>query len=70
MNSPVKDSLSTSKSKETDFPVPSQLFSFTPNANVPPVVPIPAPAVTSPVGCSSTIISIFFKLFFDPSETL
>ena len=39
-------------------------------AKEPPSVPIPAPALISPVGCSSTSMSIIFKLLFEPSETL
>ena len=57
-------SWSISTSKETDFPVPSQLFSLIPIAKDPPLVPIPAPAEISPVGLSSTLISIFLRLFF------
>ena len=32
-----------------------------------PDVPVPAPAATSPVGCSSTMISITFDWGFSPS---
>ena len=53
--------------KPTDFPCPNQLFSFILNAIVPPDVPTPAPALISPVGLSSTLISIIFKLFSLPS---
>ena len=60
---PAKDSSSTCKSNPTVLPSPSQLFSLTPIVKVPPLVPTPAPALTSPVGCSSTTISIIFKLF-------
>ena len=49
---------------------PNQLFSEMLKAMVPPSVPIPAPALISPVGLSSTFISIIFKLFSDPSLTL
>jgi hypothetical protein len=42
------------------IPLPNQLFSEILNANEPPFVPIPAPAEISPVGFSSTIISIIF----------
>ena len=35
--------------------------------NKPPSVPTPAPAFISPVGCSSTLILIIFKLFPLPS---
>ena len=48
--------------------MPNQLFSFTPNATAPPDVPIPAPALISPVGLSSTSISIICKLFSVPLE--
>ena len=51
------------------LPEPSQLFSFIPTANDPPVVPIPAPAEISPVARSSTAISIFLRSSFVPSET-
>ena len=50
--------------------MPSQLFSLTPNAIAPPEVPIPAPALISPVGLSSTSISMIFRLFSLPSDTL
>ena len=33
---------------------------------LPPLVPTPAPALISPVGCSSTSISMIFKSFADP----
>ena len=39
------------------FPSPNQLFSATAIAKDPPEVPIPAPALISPVGLSSTSIS-------------
>ena len=35
----------------------------------PPFVPTPAPALISPVGCSSTNISIILEFFIDPSVT-
>ena len=63
----MKVSSSTSRSKEIDLPLPSQLFSLIPTAKDPPVVPIPAPAEISPVGCSSTVIFMILRLFFDPS---
>ena len=66
---PAKDSSSTCISNPTVLPSPSQLFSLTPIVKVPPLVPTPAPALISPVGCSSTTISIIFKLFSDPSLT-
>ena len=50
-------------SKDKDFPSPIQLFSLIPKTKVPPDVPIPAPALISPVDCSSTFILIIFKLF-------
>ena len=56
-------------SNDNILPSPSQLFSLMLNANVPPLVPIPAPALISPVGFSSTLISITFKLFFEPFTT-
>ena len=43
------------------------MFSETPIAKVPPFEPTPAPAVTSPVGFSSTSIFIIFKFFCVPS---
>ena len=45
------------------------MFSLTPIAKEPPVVPIPAPAEISPVGRSSTLMSICFKLLLEPSVT-
>ena len=36
---------------------------------VEPLVPVPAPAKISPVGCSSTFIFIFLNLFEDPCST-
>ena len=50
------------------FPSPNQLFSVTLKAKVPPSVPIPAPALISPVGFSSTFIFITFKFFSVPLE--
>ena len=41
-------------------PSPLKLFSLIPKLNVWPDVPYPAPALISPVGCSITVISIFF----------
>ena len=52
------------------MPDPSQLFSFTPNATVLPSDPTPAPAVISPVGFSSTVMSIILRSFSDPGFTL
>ena len=69
LKSSSKDSSSTSNSKLNDFPFPNQLFSFILNANEPPLVPTPAPALISPVGFSSTLISIIFKLFYFHLET-
>ena len=39
------------------------------NARVDPLVPVPAPALISPVACSSTIISIVLNLLLDPVLT-
>ena len=66
MKFPTKLSSSACISKPRDLPVPRQLFSLTLNAIVPPDVPTPAPALISPVGFSSTIISITFKSFEEP----
>ena len=63
---PSKDSSLNSKSIPTLFPSPSQLFSLILNANVPPFVPTPAPALISPVGFSSIYISIILRSFFEP----
>ena len=52
------------------IPFPKKLFSLIPPPKLPPDVPIPAPKEISPVGCSSTVISIIFKLGVDPSEIL
>ena len=38
-------------------------------ATVPPSVPTPAPALISPVGCSSTIMSITLRSLDEPCET-
>ena len=51
----------------TLIPFPSQLFSTILNSNDPPWVPTPAPALISPVGFSSTSISIIFWSNSDPS---
>ena len=52
------------------FPSPSQLFSLTYLfAKLPPLVPTPAPALISPVGFSSTCMSITFKSLLLPSLT-
>ena len=54
---------------ESLIPSPSQLFSLMLKENEPPLVPTPAPALISPVGFSSTLISIIFKSFDEPSDT-
>ena len=69
LNLPAKDSLSNWISKETVLPSPNQLFSLILNAKLPPLVPIPAPALISPVGCSSTLIFIILRFFLLPSKT-
>ena len=51
-------------------PFPSQLFSETTKEKLPPLVPTPAPALISPVGFSSTEISIIFWSGLDPSIIL
>jgi len=48
------------------IPLPKKLFSLTPNAAVVPDVPTPAPNEISPVGFSSTLISITLKLVVEP----
>ena len=65
----MSDSSLTSKFIPTVLPSPSQLFSFISKANVPPLVPIPAPALISPVGFSSTLISIIRKSLLEPFKT-
>ena len=67
---PLKDSLSNSTWNPISLPWPSQLFSCMLNAILPPLVPTPAPALISPVGFSSTSISMTFKLFALPSIIL
>ena len=63
----VPSSVSSSTSISTTFlPSPNQLFSLILNANDPPLVPKPAPALISPVGFSSSIF-ITFKLSLLPS---
>ena len=52
------------------IPLPKKLFSLTPNAAVVPDVPTPAPNEISPVGFSSTLISIIFKLLVEPALTV
>ena len=69
MNVPEISSASTSNSKLTLLPSPSQLFSLILKAKEPPSVPIPAPALISPVGFSSTSIFMIFKFSADPSFT-
>ena len=64
------NSSSNSKSKPKVFPSPQQLFSLIPKAIVPPEEPMPAPALISPVDCSSTFISIILRLLADPSLIL
>ena len=49
------------------IPLPKKLFSFIPPPIVSPVVPIPAVNEISPVGLSSTSISISLRDSFDPS---
>ena len=53
-NLPLKDSLESKKFVSNDIPFPKKLFSLMPNPIDPPDVPIPAVAVISPVGFSST----------------
>ena len=49
------------------IPFPKKLFSLTPKKIDEPVVPNPAPAITSPVGFSSTKIFIILRSSDDPS---
>ena len=49
-------------------PLPTR-YPLTPNSIISHEVPKPAPAIISPVGFSSTLISIIFKLESDPLET-
>ena len=51
------------------IPLPRKLFSITPNANVLPSDPTPAPAEISPVGFSSRLILIIFWFFKVPLTT-
>ena len=51
------------------IPLPKKLFSFIPAPIVSPVVPKPAVSEISPVGLSSTSISISLNDFFVPSLT-
>ena len=44
------------------------MFSLISNAKVPPLVPIPAPALISPVGFSSTSTSITLRSSLDPGK--
>ena len=67
--SPARDSSSTSNSNFIFLPLPNQLFSEIEIPNEPPLVPTPAPALISPVGFSSILISITFKLFSVPFDT-
>ena len=48
-------------------PFPKKLFSLIPAPIVSPVVPNPAVTEISPVGLSSTLISISLNELFDPS---
>ena len=66
-NVPPTDSSSTSTSKLTLVPLPSQLFSLILIAKEPPLVPMPAPALISPVGCSFTLILTTLRLSLEPS---
>ena len=59
----------TSTKVSRRFPWPSQLFSEILKEKFPPVVPIPAPALISPVDFSVTLISTTFKSLLLPSET-
>ena len=49
------------------IPLPRKFFSVIPPPIVEPLEPTPAANTISPVGCSSTIMSMFFKFSFDPS---
>ena len=65
---PLRDSASRVMFVPKATPLPRKLFSFIPNITEPPLVPIPAPALISPVGFSSTVILIIFCPFKDPSK--
>ena len=58
---------SNCKFESSKIPFPKKLFSFIPPPIDPPEVPTPAPKEISPVGFSSTLISIVFKLLSEPS---
>ena len=62
----MSESLLASKKDESLIPFPNQLFSVTLNAKDPPEVPIPAPALISPVGFSSTVMSIILRSLDEP----
>ncbi len=49
-------------------PLPNQLFSFTENIKLVPSVPIPAPAIISPVAFSSTDIFITLRSSEEPGD--
>ena len=51
------------------IPLPKKLFSLIPAPIVSPVVPKPAVREISPVGLSSTLISISLNELFEPSLT-
>ena len=63
----MTDSAVKDKSDPKPIPLPRKLFSLTAKPSVPPLVPIPAPALISPVGFSSTLILTIFKPVDDPS---
>ena len=67
INWPLIESAVNSKFVFNLIPLPKKLFSFIPAPIVSPVVPKPAVKEISPVGLSSTSISISLNELFDPS---
>ena len=67
MNCPLIDSDVNSKFVFNLIPFPKKLFSLIPAPIVSPEVPNPAVTEISPVGLSSTLISISLNELFDPS---
>ena len=55
------------RDEESLTPLPKKLFSLTAKPIVPPSEPTPAPRLISPVGFSSTLISIILVEGLDPS---
>ena len=67
MNCPLTEVSLKVRLESSEIPLPKKLFSFKPPPILEPEVPVPAPKEISPVGFSSTTISIIFWSGEEPS---